>query len=141
MWEYEYSLETAATAAAVWRHWSDVAAWPRWNEGIESITIHGPFAVGTAFTMTPPGEEPISMQLTEIVEGELFTDEADGGDFVVRTIHRLLPAAEGRTRIIYRTEITGPAADHVGPQAGPAITADFPQVLAALAALAERAED
>jgi len=141
MWEYEYSVETAASASAVWRQWSDVAAWPQWNEGIESITIDGPFAVGTAFTMTPPGEEPILMRLTEIVEGELFTDEADGGDFVVRTIHRLLPAAEGRTRIIYRTEITGPAADHVGPRVGPEITADFPQVLAALAALAERAED
>ena len=35
------------------------------------------------------------------------------------------------------TEISGPAADQVGPQLGPAITADFPQVLAALAALAE----
>lgn len=141
MWEYEYSVETAATAAAVWRHWSDVAAWPQWNEGIESIAINGPFAVGTGFTMTPPGEEPVWMRLTEIVEGELFTDEADGGDFVVRTIHRLSPAADGRTRIVYRTEITGPAADGVGPEVGPAITSDFPQVLAALAALAERAED
>ena len=141
MWEYEYCVETAASAACVWRHWSDVAAWPQWNEGIESIAISGPFAVGTAFTMTPPGEEPILMRLTEIVEGELFTDEADGGDFVVRTIHRLVPTAEGRTRIVYRTEITGPAADQVGPEVGPAITADFPRVLAALAALAERAED
>jgi hypothetical protein len=41
------------------------------------------------------------------------------------------------TRIIYRTEITSPAAGHVGPQLGPAITADFPQVLASLAKLAE----
>ena len=47
------------------------------------------------------------------------------------------PAAAGRTRIIYRTEITGPAAGQAGPQLGPAITADFPDVLAALAKLAE----
>jgi DNA-binding MarR family transcriptional regulator len=32
------------------------------------------------------------------------------------------------TRIIYRTEITSPAAGHVGPQLGPAITADFPRL-------------
>jgi hypothetical protein len=52
-------------------------------------------------------------------------------------MHRLKAAEGGRTRIIYRTEITGPAADQVGPHLGPAITADFPDVLAALAKLAE----
>jgi hypothetical protein len=34
-------------------------------------------------------------------------------------------------------EITGPAADTLGPQIGPEISGDFPQTLAALA---ERAE-
>ena len=140
MWEYEYSVETSASRAAIWEHWADVAAWPRWNDGIEKLEIHGPFAVGTTFTMTPPGDDPVHMSLTEICPGELFTDEADGGDFVVRTIHKLEPADDGRTRIVYRTEITGPAAAEIGPQIGPEITADFPEVLAALAKLAEGAE-
>jgi Polyketide cyclase / dehydrase and lipid transport len=55
MWQYERSIETTAAPDAVWRVWSDVAAWPRWNDGIETITSHGPFEVGTTFTMTPPG--------------------------------------------------------------------------------------
>ena len=136
MWEYEYSVETPASPAVVWRHWADVAAWPSWNAGIEKIQVDGPFQVGTRFTMTPPGDDPVTMRLTEIVPGELFTDEADGGDFVVRTVHRLEPVASG-TRITYRTEISGPAADAIGPEVGPAITADFPDVLGALARLAE----
>jgi uncharacterized protein YndB with AHSA1/START domain len=133
MWKYEHSIETTAAPDAVWRRWSDMAAWPQWNDGIAKIQIDGPFIVGTTFTMTPPGDEPLQMRLTEIVPGEQFTDEMDAGDFVVRTTHRLEPTAAGRTRIIYRTEITGQA----GPQLGPAITADFPEVLAALAKLAE----
>jgi uncharacterized protein YndB with AHSA1/START domain len=137
MWEYEHSVETAAAADVVWCLWSDIAGWPRWNAGVEQITIDGPFAAGTTFTMTPLGDEPIRMRLTEVVPGQLFTDEMDAGDFVVRTMHRLEPAPGGQTRIIYRTEITGPAADQAGPQLGPAITADFPGVLAALAKLAE----
>ena len=137
MWECEHIAETSASPDEVWRHWSDLAKWPQWNAGIEKMQIDGPFAAGTTFTMTPPGDEPIRMRLTEITHGELFTDEMDGGDFTVRTVHRLEPAADGRTRIIYRTEITGPAADQVGPQLGPAITADFPDVLAALAKLSE----
>jgi hypothetical protein len=133
MWEYEYSLETSADRGALWHHWADMAAWPQWNDGIETITVDGPFEVGTVFTMTPPGEEPIRMRLAEIKPGESFTDEMDAGDFVVRTEHRLEPAAAGRTAIVYRTEITGEAAGQVGPELGPQITADFPDVVAALA--------
>jgi uncharacterized protein YndB with AHSA1/START domain len=137
MWEYEYAVETTATPEALWRHWSDVAAWPRWNAGIEKIEIDGPFAVGTTFTMTPPGDDPITMRLTELAPGELFTDEMDAGDFVVTTVHRLEPLPSKRTRIVYQTRITGPAADRVGPELGPAITADFPDVLAGLVKLVE----
>src|SRR6266487_1590550 len=120
MWEYEYSLETSADRGALWRHWADMAAWPQWNDGIETIDVDGPFAVGTTFTMTPPGDEPIRMRLVEIEPGTSFTDEMDAGDFVVRTEHRLEPAA-----------------GHIGPELGPQITADFPEVVAALAGRAE----
>jgi uncharacterized protein YndB with AHSA1/START domain len=137
MWEYEHSVETTATAETLWRHWSDMAGWPAWNEGIEKIEIDGPFQAGTTFRMTPPGEDPIPMRLTEVVPGERFTDEMDAGDFVVRTVHRLEPIAGGRTRITYRTEIAGPLADQVGPELGPAITADFPEVLAGLVRVAQ----
>ena len=51
-------------------------------------------------------------------------------------LSRLEAVPDGGTRITYRTEIGGPTADQVGPELGPAITADFPHVLAALAALA-----
>jgi Polyketide cyclase / dehydrase and lipid transport len=152
MWEYEYSLETSAGRGALWRHWADMAAWPQWNDGIETIDVDGPFAVGTTFTMTPPGtplapggttppsppgDQPIRMRLVEIEPGTSFTDEMDAGDFVVRTEHRLEPAAGGLTRIVYRMQITGEAAGHVGPELGPQITADFPEVVAALAGRAE----
>ena len=137
MWEYEYSLETSADRGALWRHWADMAAWPQWNDGIETIDVDGPFAVGTTFIMTPPGDEPIRMRLVEIEPGTSFTDEMDAGDFVVRTEHRLEQAAGGLTRIVYRTQITGEAAGHVGPELGPQITADFPEVVAALAGRAE----
>ncbi len=138
MWEYEHSVETTASPETLWRHWSSVEQWPRWNAGIEKIEIDGPFEVGTTFAMTPPGDdEPVRMRLTEVVPEKLFTDEMDAGDFVVRTVHALEPLASGTTRVVYRTEISGPAAGQVGPQLGPAITADFPDVLAALVRLAE----
>jgi uncharacterized protein YndB with AHSA1/START domain len=132
MWRYESAMETTASRAALWDCWSDMANWPEWNDGIVRIEVDGPFRAGTAFTMIPPDGEAVRLRLVETVPGELFVDEMNAGDFVVRTEHRLEPLAGGRTRVVYRTEISGPAADTVGPELGPAITADFPDVLAAL---------
>ena len=136
MWEYEHAIETDADPATLWRYWSDVTTWPTWNAGVREVSIEGPFAAGTAFTMTGPDGEPIRMTLTDVVPGERFTDVMDGGDVVVTTVHRLEPVG-GRTRVVYRTEITGSAVDVVGPELGPAITADFPEVLDALVAAAQ----
>ena len=137
MWVAEHSIETTARPEAIWRQWSDVGAWPEWNADVERIELDGPFAAGSRITMTPIGQEPIELRIAEAVEPELFVDEADLGEIVVRTIHRVEQIDEERTRVTYRMEITGPAADTVGPQVGPEISGDFPQVLAALV---ERAE-
>jgi carbon monoxide dehydrogenase subunit G len=139
MWDYEHVVETTVTPQALWEVWADIEAWAHWSPGIAEMKVDGPFAAGTTFAMIPaPGEEPIEMRLTDVVEGEQFTDECDFGGAVVTTVHRLEPLDDGGTRVTYRTEITGAEADQLGPQIGPAITADFPDVVAALIARAHR---
>jgi hypothetical protein len=118
--------------------WSDVERWPEWNADIERIEISGPFAAGSTISMTPVGEATIELRIAEAVEPDLFVDEADLGDVVVRTTHRVERIDGARNRVIYRMEISGPAADRVGPELGPQISADFPEVIAALVELAER---
>ena len=137
MWTTEHSVETTAAPEAIWREWSDVNRWHEWNPDIEWIELDGAFAAGSRITMTPIDDEPVELRIAETVEPELFVDEADLGEIVVRTIHRVEPLDEKRARVTYRMEITGPAADTMGPQIGPEISVDFPQVLAALV---ERAE-
>jgi uncharacterized protein YndB with AHSA1/START domain len=137
VWAVEHSVETSASAQAVWQLWADVERWPEWNAGVDRIELRGPFAVGSTILMTPPGDEPVELRITEADDPDLFVDEADGGDFVVRTTHRVEPIGAERSRITYRIEITGPASDSVGPEIGPEISGDFPQVLVALAARAE----
>lgn len=135
MWDYEHSVETSAAPEAVWRRWADVATWPDWNADIEEVRLDGPFAVGGVITMTPKGQDPVVLRIVEAVSNASFasfTDEADFGGTLIRTRHRVERIGGGRTRIVYRTEITGPAADTLGPEIGPAITADFPETIAAL---------
>lgn len=138
MWSTEYSRETTASADAIWRVWSDVERWPEWNADLERAQLSGPFAAGSRITMYQRGGETIELRIAEASEPAAFVDEADLGGVVVRTVHRLEDQGGGGVRVIYRMEITGPAADTVGEEIGPAISADFPQVLAALAERAER---
>lgn len=138
MWEYEHRVETSATPEAIWLLWADVAGWGTWNAEIEKIEIDGPFAAGSRITMTPPGEDPIRLLIAEVVPGELFIDEARFDGLILRTIHRIERTAQDRVQVVYRMEISGTGADEIGPQIGPGITADWPETMASLVALALR---
>src|SRR3954453_4795241 len=138
MWTNEQSLETTAPPEAIWRLWADVTTWPDWNGDIEHIEITGPFAPDSTISMTPVGEDPVELRIAHANEPECFVDEADLGDIVVQTTHRVERLDDGRSRVTYRMEISGPAADAVGPELGPQISGDFPETLAALVERAER---
>ena len=137
MWTVEHNIETTAAPEQVWRLWADVEGWPEWNADIERIELQGSFATGGRIMMTPPGQEAIELRITEAVEPVLFVDEANLDDVVIRTTHRVERVGNERSRVTYRIEIDGPAAETLGPELGPAISADFPETLAALVARAE----
>ncbi|WKE66894.1 SRPBCC family protein [Gallaecimonas kandeliae] len=132
MWTYETHIHIQASPARIWQLFSDLPGWRRWNSGIAEIELLGPFAEGTCFLMKPPGEDTFSSTLLEVRENAGFTDRTVLGDNCVLVHHRIAPDGEG-VRVTYSTEVTGPDADDIGPM----VTADFPEVLAALKALAE----
>jgi len=137
MWSTEHSVETTAAPETIWKLWTDVGDWPRWNADLERAELTGAFAPGSEITMFPREDDPIELIIAEADEPERFVDQADLGPVVVRTAHRVERLGPDRSRIVYRMEITGPEADTLGPQIGPEITSDFPDVLAKLAAVAE----
>lgn len=132
-WQTQFSIETAASPETIWALFRDVTGWTCWNVGIESITLEGPFATGTSFVMKPPGEEALRSVLTEVCENECFVDETRVGDLVVAVTHRIEHLGPSRTRITYAVDAKGAGAAEIGPM----ISADFPDVLAALVATAE----
>jgi Polyketide cyclase / dehydrase and lipid transport len=139
MWSVEHSLDTRARPATVFDLYRDVAGWPRWDAGLERMQLDGPFAVGTTGTMVVAGQPPLRLRLVWVEEGRGFEDETtipDAG-VVVHVRHELQPLEHGGTRITHTLSVQGPNADTLGPTIGPAISADFPQTLAALARLAE----
>lgn len=132
-WHTEHCIDTTATPDAIWAIFRDVPGWKAWNSGIEQIELEGPFAEGSWFTMKPPGQDPLRSRLAEVRENERFVDETRVADLVVTVAHRIERVGPGRTRVTYAVDATGPGASEIGP----AIASDFPEVLRALAALAQ----
>ena len=135
MWSHEESIVVDAAPHRVFARFRDVAGWVRWNEGIEQIELHGPFAEGTTFTMKPPGQDPLTSRLIRVIPDQDFVDETVVGPVRVVVSHRLTALPDERCRVTYRTEVTGPDAAEVGRM----VTSDFPQVLSALKAVVETA--
>jgi uncharacterized protein YndB with AHSA1/START domain len=137
MWAHEHTGETAASPEAVWRVLRDLDDWASWDTSMEWVRLQGPFRVGAEVVMKPEGQDPITSVIVEATENRVYADETDLGEVTLRFSHTLDPLASGGTVVTHRLEITGPAADTVGPDLGPAITEDFPEAMEALLARAE----
>ena len=134
VWEVEHCIETNASPEVIWALFKDVPGWKRWNSGIEEIEMTGEFEAGTFFLMKPPGQDSLKSRLIEVTENAGFLDETCVGDLKIYVDHRITRIASGRTKITYSLEAFGPSCDEIGPL----VSADFPDVLKALVALAER---
>ena len=132
MWTHEHTAETELPPEAIWQVLKDIDNWPRWDTSMEEVTLEGPFAVGTRVRMKPTGQDPITSVIVAVTENERYSDETDLGDVILRFSHTLTRLPSGGTHIRHRLEITGPKADELGPELGPAITADFPEAMHAL---------
>lgn len=135
MWTDTTSIATTASPQALWRLFEDVAGWTTWNAGIERASLDGPFATGSTFEMKPPGMDALRSTLREVRPHEGFVDETVLQDTRFLVSHELHALPAGGTRVTYSVRVEGPEAATLGPL----VTADFPEVLAALRALAEQA--
>ena len=136
MWVHERTAETAASPTAVWQVLRNLDQWGSWDTSLEWVRLKGPFQVGSQVTMKPNGQDPITSVIVQATENSVYADQTTMGEVTLRFSHTLEPLEGGGTKVTHRLEITGPAADQVGPQLGPAITEDFPEAMDALLARA-----
>jgi hypothetical protein len=136
MWTYEHSIETDASPESIWPLYSDVPGWPRWDQGLEWVTLSGSFAAGSTGSLKVPGQDPLPFKVLDVRPREGFSDETYIPGLAIRFDHLLELTATGKTRITHRVIITGAAAEELGPQLGLQITSDVPEAVESLARLA-----
>ena len=137
MWSVEVIGQSTATPSQVFDVLAEPEEWAEWNEGVARIEMRGPFAAGTEAVMVLPDETALPFTFAWVEPGKGFEDvtEVPDAGVVVRVRHEL-SAKGGGTEILYRCEVDGP--DEVAAEVGQAVSSDFAEVIAALAARAER---
>jgi hypothetical protein len=137
MWEFEHTVTTGARAETIWKLYSDISSWVEWDKGIEYVSLEGAFVAGTRGTLQPEGQERLAFQLTEVEPLHGFSDVTDipEAGIQIHFTHRLHQALEG-TSVMHKVTITGPNADHIGPQIGAGMAEGIPHTMEGLIALA-----
>lgn len=106
MWHTEHTVFTTSEPEAIWRRWLDVAAWPEWDEALESASINGPLVVGSLCTIKHRAWGTQVLRVIEVQEGKSFTCAQHGFLTDIRIQHRCEPSELG-SRVTHRIEAEG----------------------------------
>lgn len=75
MWSKSYSTKIKGlTAAQVWKVWTDVNQWHKWQPDIEFAKLEGEFKEGNSFLFKPKGGPEIRIELTSVLPNSSFVD-------------------------------------------------------------------
>ena len=141
MWPIEHTETTTATPQTVWSLWEDVPRWTEWDEGLDEISLDGPFAVGTPGKIKPTGGPRLPFTLIEVDAGtRRFTDETKLPLCRLRFAHALAATPDGRTAITITVSFHGLLRPLFQRVIGKDIAADLSAQTARLARAAEREE-
>lgn len=107
MKSYTHQMMVSCAPDKMFRALSDVASWPRWDEGLDSVTIDEPMRAGAEFFLRPKGAGPVRLRVTVFEYARAFGDEA----FLFLgklESERTFSVTEGGTLVHWTLRIRGP---------------------------------
>ncbi|MEV6522674.1 SRPBCC family protein [Longispora sp. NPDC051575] len=103
---------------------------PRWDVRVKKVSLDGAFVDGVvqwiSFTFAP---QPVRTVLVDVLDGVGYSDDVDIFGIPTRFTHRIDPDGSGGSRVTFSVRLEGPRAQ----QAGPGVSGNLPNELAALA--------
>ena len=79
----------------VWRLWSDVNNWPRWDTELEYCKMDAPFAQGSHFILKPNKGPKVKITLSEVITNKKFTDYTQFPGAIMYDAHELEETTNG----------------------------------------------
>jgi Polyketide cyclase / dehydrase and lipid transport len=129
-------ITSAASPAAFFARWADMATWPQWNTDTAWVRLDGPFAQGATGVLKPKGGPKVRFEVAALVPGREFTDVSRL--FGARLTFRHLVGRDeaGATGVDVEVTLTGPLAPLWKAVLGKGIAASLQGDLDRLAAAA-----
>ncbi len=125
-----YTATTEASVNDIWAIWADVNNWKKWDHGIAHTEIRDNFKVGSKFSLTPQGGEPIEITLKTVTQGEEFSDEAVLPFGIIRNVHRMQTVGK-KLQITHEVhaDINEEAAGFFGKEIWPHMQSGLPEAV------------
>ena len=132
----KHTIETTASASAIWHIWQDVENWHTWDHGIEYATSNGPFETGTTGTLKPKGGPLVHTTLTCVQPMRKFVDESKL-PFTRIIVSHFLTEARGKTQVTHQIEMKGLLSFIFAHLIGRQMKKNLPQEMATMVKKAE----
>ena len=136
-YHFSHTESTTASAARIWQVWTDVPNWKQWDKGLKEAILEGEFAIGAKGKLIPDKGPKSKFVVTEMKPGESYTFKTRI-PFGWLIIKRYLRNKDGVTRFTHEVEFTGILKKALGKNPGKRYRAMLPEVMQAIAALAEK---
>lgn len=108
MWKKTHSKTYAGLdKQTVWKLATNVNAWHEWHTDLDYCKMEGPFEAGNHFMLKPKGVKPVKIVLTEVQEGQSFTDCTSFFGAKMYDTHAFEETAEG-LKLTNTVVVTGP---------------------------------
>ncbi|HEX7928088.1 MAG TPA: SRPBCC family protein [bacterium] len=109
MYRYVHESRTTVAPETLWSAKKDLARWPEFDAGLESVTPKGPFQRGTEFTLRPQGGPNVRMTIESAEAPRRFADVAHLFLAKMRTATEFTKT-NGDTVVRVTIEVFGPLA-------------------------------
>jgi len=109
VWSHSETVETHATAEAIWALWSNPATWHTWDDEVKSASIHGDFIQGAKGVMQPASGPEVAFELSKVDINNAFTNRAKLPLATLEFSHSYHPSltAEAPAQLTHGVEIRG----------------------------------
>ena len=135
---FYHEVSTVAPPNAVWAIWTDVAGWGRWDKGLKSANLDGPFVTGARGTLTPlsgPNARFVVREVRQGVSYRFTTALPLASLSVTRTI--LSSGQNAPTVFRHDVRFDGLLGGFWAKRYGPGFRAALPPTMAAITTLAQ----
>jgi hypothetical protein len=134
--KFSHTIKTTASPASIWKIWTDVDNWSKWDTELMAAKLDGDFELGAGGMLTPLGGKKARFNIIEFDRGNSYTFTLDL-PLSNLNIYRYLESRSDGTYFTHEVSFTGLLAPLFGTILGRKFRSVLPSVMENIRRIAE----